>query len=121
MLQLFKKHWKPDPNIEYSGTKAVKISGVNLNKLTLRDIGRFRGKAVREPDNPHDANAVVIIRDDGKILGHVAAHRAEKISAKLAKYGGERPCAGEIFQEQEYNSNRKFFMGLVEILWPGTE
>lgn len=121
MLKLFKKQWKPDPSIEYSGTKAVKISGVNLNNLTSRDIGRFRGKAVREPDNPFDSNAVVIIREDGKILGRVIAHRAEKISVKLKKYNGERPCVGEIFQEKEYNSSRKFFMGLAEILWADTE
>lgn len=104
-------------NIEIEWRKTIRMAGTNMNGLTRKDVKKFRGQAIAEPDNLYDSNAVAIIREDGKKLGYIPAERAERVATKLAKYGGSVSCVGEITQEKEYDSSRTFFVGYVQLLW----
>ena len=104
-------------HLDIEWTKTIKIAGINMHGFSVFDLGKFKGTAVAEPDNPYDPNAVAIIRDDRKKLGYIPQHRAEKIAAKLAKFGGSVPCVGHVGMEKEYNSQRRFLMGYVQLLW----
>jgi hypothetical protein len=71
----------------------VKVVGVsfhddypeNLHRLRETAVmggGEVEGSLIREPDNPHDPNAVAVLIA-GQIVGHVPAFLAEKLGPDI--------------------------------------
>ena len=65
----------------------IKLVGVtvedaqeNIKKFGCRDIGSFR--LVREPENPHDPNAIRV-EVAGKYLGHIPKDKAKELSPQM--------------------------------------
>lgn len=69
--------------------KTFKLAGVtvddaqdNIKKFGCRDIGSFA--LVREPDNPHDQNAIRV-EIGGKYLGYVPRDIAQNLAPEMDK------------------------------------
>ena len=65
----------------------IKLVGVtvgdtqeNIKKFGCRDIGSFR--LVREPENPHDPNAIRV-EVAGKYLGHIPKDKAKELAPQM--------------------------------------
>ncbi len=52
----------------------------NIKKFGCKDIGSFR--LVREPENPHDPNAIRV-EVAGKYLGHIPKDKAKELAPQM--------------------------------------
>jgi len=76
----------------------TRIAGVR-HHCKFRDVGGFLGYAVPDPDNPHDRDAVAILRaDDNKLLGFIPAVGLRDY--KKWSRGRALPCVGYIREGQ---------------------
>lgn len=76
----------------------TRIAGVRYH-CKFRDVGGFLGYAVPDPDNPHDRDAVAILRaDDNKLLGFIPAVGLRDY--KRWSRGRALPCVGYIREGQ---------------------
>lgn len=59
--------WGVGPDMD---TMHTEITGMRYH-CTLADVGPVNGFVKPEPDNPHDPEAQVVVRADGKVLGYI--------------------------------------------------
>ena len=59
--------WGVGPDMD---TMHTEITGMRYH-CSLADVGPVNGFVKPEPDNPHDPNAQVVVRADGKVLGYI--------------------------------------------------
>ena len=99
-----------DDNVQVGADDLITyIAGINF-RCGIEDIGGFLGYTRPEPDNPHDHNAVAIIRNDGKHLGYVPAKELSLYHSETD--GGEYPCVGYITEGESQTVN-----GRVKIIF----
>ena len=59
--------WGVGPDMD---TMHTEITGMRYH-CSLADVGPVNGFVKPEPDNPHDPEAQVVVRADGKVLGYI--------------------------------------------------
>ena len=59
--------WGVGPDMD---TMHTEITGMRYH-CSLSDVGPVNGFVKPEPDNPHDPEAQVVVRADGKVLGYI--------------------------------------------------
>ena len=59
--------WGVGPDMD---TMRTEITGMRYH-CSLSDVGPVNGFVKPEPDNPHDPEAQVVVRADGKVLGYI--------------------------------------------------
>ena len=59
--------WGVGPDMD---TMHTEITGMRYH-CSLADVGPVNGFVKPEPDNPHDPDAQVVVRADGKVLGYI--------------------------------------------------
>jgi len=59
--------WGVGPDMD---TMRTEITGMRYH-CSLSDVGPVNGFVKPEPENPHDPNAQVVVRADGKVLGYI--------------------------------------------------
>jgi hypothetical protein len=84
-------HLIPGPDDEPQTAREVFVSGITrtgLCGIPRQDLIRKCSKGepiylVRQPDNPHDENAVLLYRKDGTDIGYLPADTAAEIAPRL--------------------------------------
>lgn len=67
-------------------TKIVGVTRGNRQEL-LEELSEYDEiELVREPNNPHDPNAIAVLNPDGKKLGYIRAGLAEELSRLMELY-----------------------------------
>ncbi|MDY4160845.1 MAG: HIRAN domain-containing protein [Prevotella sp.] len=101
----------------YKNYLRFKIAGINHRENIGDYEGKFIGEVVLEPTNQYDHNAIKVVHQDGKHLGYVPAEE----TAQLREWVKNRfpyKCYGEIFQEEDYDEDRKYYWGEVMVEEP---
>lgn len=71
------------------------IAGANFRNLDETHLGEFSGKLKREPDNPHDTNAIAIYRGRKKV-GYIPRDETILLREQITINGGTLDCFGFI-------------------------
>ena len=101
----------------YKNYLRFKIAGINHIEGISEYEGKFIGEVVPEPTNQYDPNAIKIVHQDGKFLGYVPAED----TAQLREWVNNKfpyKCYGEIFQDEDYDEDRKYYWGEVIVEKP---
>jgi hypothetical protein len=101
----------------YKNYLRFKIAGINHRESIEEYEGKFIGEVVPEPTNQYDPNAIKIVHQDGKHLGYVPAED----TAQLREWVNNKfpyKCYGEIFQDEDYDDDRKYYWGEVMVEEP---
>ena len=111
-----------DKEIDIDYRQAYNLAGVNKRGLDpLWHCGSFHGYVVRDVNNQHDRHAIAVFAGAKQHVGFIPAEEAKKLAKKLDVLGGQCPCVMEIRRAVEEGTNRGYFVGCVQILWPDTE
>lgn len=101
----------------YKNYLRFKIAGINHREGIGNYEGKFIGEVVPEPTNQYDPNAIKIVHQDGRHLGYVPAED----TAQLREWVNNKfpyKCYGEIFQDEDYDEDRKYYWGEVIVEEP---
>ena len=101
----------------YKNYLRFKIAGINYRKGIGDYEGKFIGEVVPEPTNQYDPNAIKIVHQDGKHLGYVPAEDTAQLR-EWVKNKFPYKCYGEIFQDEDYDEDRKYYWGEVMVEEP---
>lgn len=101
----------------YKNYLRFKIAGINHRESIGDYEGKFIGEVVPEPTNQYDPNAIKIVHQDGKHLGYVPAEDTEQLR-EWVKNQFPYKCYGEIFQDEDYDEGRKYYLGEVMVEEP---
>jgi len=76
-----------------------------LDRVTGGGVGTHERTAnlVREPSNPHDANAIAVVVDDLPV-GYLSRENAERFAKGLDAVGGRATCGAVIRREDPLRS-----------------
>ena len=100
--------------------ESFNIAGVNKHGLVRADCGTWKGFVECEPDNPYDPHAVAVIKGATKHIGYLNREIAATNHEAIAAEGGKLPCIVRIERKFDDDEARYYFVGRVQILWPGT-
>lgn len=100
--------------------KSFNIAGVNKHGLAPADCGVWKGFVECEPDNQYDPNAVAVIKGASQHIGYLSREIAATNHEAIADEGGKLPCIVRIERKFDDDEARYYFVGRVQILWPGT-
>lgn len=83
-------HWLPvcekKGSIE-KDTLRIKVTGINYHtKAIPEEWGVYTGNVKKQPDNPHDSNAIAFYKSDGQLLGYVK----RELQNYVNEFTGER-------------------------------
>ena len=102
-----------DPRLSEVGAQVIRVAGTSFRPDELRDPGFEPGNPlalVREPDNPHDANAISVWNEERTAkAGYVPAN----VAALLA--GFEDLCALSLWEWRGSTGER---LGLRAVVYP---
>lgn len=101
----------------YKNYLRFKIAGINHRESIVDYEGKFIGEVVPEPTNQYDPNAIKIVHQDGKHLGYVPAEDIAQLR-EWVKNKFPYKCYGEIFQDEDYDENRRYYWGEVMVEEP---
>ena len=101
----------------YKNYLRFKIAGINHREGIGDYEGKFIGEVIPEPTNQFDPNALKIVHQDGKHLGYVPAEDTQQLR-EWVKNIFPFKCYGEIFQDEDYDEDRKFYWGEVMVEEP---
>lgn len=68
---------------------------------------------VREPDNPHDENAIQVLNNAGRLLGYIPAHIAEDLASELNS--SHKDVAAQVARPVPPDRERKYPNAVVRI------
>lgn len=98
----------------YKNYLRFKIAGINHREGIGDYEGKFIGEVIPEPTNQFDPNAIKIVHQDGKHLGYVPAEDTVQLR-EWVKNKFPYKCYGEIFQDEDYDEDRKYYWGEVMV------
>ena len=102
-----------DPLLSEVGAQVIRVAGTSYRSAALGDPGFEPGNPlalVREPDNPHDANAIAVWNEERTAqAGYVPAN----VAAVLA--GFEDLCALSLWEWRDSTGDR---IGLRALVYP---
>ncbi|MBR6893701.1 MAG: HIRAN domain-containing protein [Bacteroidaceae bacterium] len=101
----------------YKNYLRFKIAGINHRDGIGDYEGKFMGEVVPEPTNQYDPNAIKIVHQDGKHLGYVPAEDTQQLREWVQNKFPFK-CYGEIFQDEDYDEERKYYWGEVMVEEP---
>lgn len=101
--------------------QSFNIAGINKHNLAPADCGTWKGFVVCEPDNPYDPNAVAVVKGADRVIGYLSKEIAKEHHEAIAAEEGQLPCLIHIERKFDEDEVRHYFVGRVQILWPGTE
>lgn len=85
--------------LEYNGRLVGDVIETEVTGMrhycTLADLGPVNGVVEPEPENPHDPQAMVVIRADGKKLGYIARNNLPQYQ-NFNPYNAVCPFAGHV-------------------------
>lgn len=100
--------------------KSFNIAGINKYGLSAADCGIWKGFVECEPDNQYDPHAVAVIKGASQHIGYLSREIAATNHEAIAAEGGKLPCIVRIERKLDDDGVRHYFVGRVQILWPGT-
>ena len=115
----------------YLARDAPELTARGLRVVSVAGAGRHHAEAIaseeaapgrpltlrRDPENPHDANAIAVDAADGQQVGWVPREVAEELAPEL---DGSRPWSAIVLREQR-RSPRDPRHGLTMLLAPAEE
>ena len=66
-----------------AGVTFASLCGPNRQDIINECVGGEAIKLVRQPSNPHDANAILLTLDDGRDIGFVPRDTAEDLAPQI--------------------------------------
>lgn len=81
---------------------AMSVAGINKHGCQMKHVGAFIGQLVAEPDNDFDANAIMVVHEDGTHLGYIKKEETDAVREMIGKNFKSYPVVGEVkFVEED--------------------
>lgn len=106
VIVLSYNHSEPDSNpgekLPSEFIAAMNVAGINKHGCQMKHVGAFIGQLVAEPDNDFDANAIMVVHEDGTHLGYIKKEETDAVREMIGKNFKSYTVVGEVkFVEED--------------------
>lgn len=111
--------WIDNDHIELEsrkGFREYRMTGMNYCDLGYRDLGYWEGHLDPQTSNPHDPNAIAVVRTDGKRIGWVSREQNRQLRETIGLH--QVPAYGYLAMFTPDDGKGRKFYGCLMVKIP---